>query len=53
MATFQIKALTVNEHAARRGINLKMETLLRISYVTGKTPRILTEQLQIHPFLAV
>jgi hypothetical protein len=28
--TFQIQAVTVNEPAAGRGIDLKMETLLRI-----------------------
>jgi hypothetical protein len=34
-------------------IDFKMETLPKISYVTGKIPRILVEQLQIHPYFAV
>jgi hypothetical protein len=31
--TFQIKAVTVNEHATDRAIELKMETLWRISCI--------------------
>jgi hypothetical protein len=54
MATFQIQAVTVNELASGRGFGLKMETLLRKSCtVTGKNPRILVAQLQIHPCFAV
>jgi hypothetical protein len=33
MAAFHIQALTVNETAAGRGIDLKMETLLRLSHI--------------------
>jgi hypothetical protein len=33
MVTFQIQAVTVNEPAAGRGIDLKMETLPRISSI--------------------
>jgi hypothetical protein len=33
MVTFQIQAVTVTEPATGRGVDLKMETLPRISYI--------------------
>jgi hypothetical protein len=54
MVTFQIKAVAVYEPFTGRSVHLKMEILLKISSVQQyKIPRILVEQLWIHPYFAV
>jgi hypothetical protein len=46
MATLYIQAVTVNELATGRGLDLKLEILMRISCVhTGKKGRTVTDAL--------